>query len=124
MISFLDCINRGDLDGLAALMTDDDALIVLEEPPLVGRKANFEAWNGYFTAFPSYVIHPRHIVSSRGTVAVLGTTTGSHLELPDEEEMKLDVIWVAEVVNGRLSRWRVAEDAPELRAEIGIPSNA
>lgn len=56
-VSFLDCINRGDLDGLAALMTDDHTLIVLDEPPLVGRQANRDAWYGQFTAFPNYVIH-------------------------------------------------------------------
>ena len=61
-ISFIDCINRGDLDGLADLMTD-----------------------------------------------------------ADDEESKLTVIWQAEVVGGRLSLWRVAEDTPELRAQTGIP---
>ena len=37
-ISFIDCINRGDLTGLAELMTDDHSLVVLDEPPLMGRE--------------------------------------------------------------------------------------
>jgi ketosteroid isomerase-like protein len=37
VVSFIDCINRGDLDGLTELMTDDHALVVLDEAPLVGR---------------------------------------------------------------------------------------
>jgi hypothetical protein len=57
-------------------------------------------------------------------VAVVGTTTGSHLGLPDEEEIKLEVIWLAEVLEGRLSRWRVAEDTPELHAQLGIAATA
>jgi ketosteroid isomerase-like protein len=77
-ISFIDCINRGDLDGLRELMTEDHTLVVLDEAPLVGRGANLDAWHGYFSAFPDYVIHPRHLVPSGATVAVLGTTTGSH----------------------------------------------
>jgi hypothetical protein len=70
------------------------------------------------------VIYPRYIAGAGHSVAVLGTTTGSHLGLSDEEEMKLDVVWLAEVVDGRLSMWRVAEDTPALRDEVGIPATA
>jgi hypothetical protein len=35
-VAFIDRINHGDLDGLAALMTDDHTLVVLDEDPLVG----------------------------------------------------------------------------------------
>jgi hypothetical protein len=40
--------------------------------------------------------------------------------LSDEEEMKLDVIWLADAVGGRLPLWRVADDTPELRRQVGI----
>jgi hypothetical protein len=36
-LSFIDCINRGDTEGLAALMTDHHTLTVFAESPLVGR---------------------------------------------------------------------------------------
>jgi hypothetical protein len=55
---------------------------------------------------------------------VLGTTTGSHLGLPDADEMQLDVIWLAASSNGKLSRWQVAEDTPSLRTNAGIPPMA
>src|SRR2546427_449958 len=93
VISFIDCINRGDRDGLGALMTDDHTLTVLDEAPLIGRDANLDAWSGYFSSFPQYVIYPRAVVARGDRVAVLGTTTGSHLDLPDEEEMNLGVMW-------------------------------
>jgi ketosteroid isomerase-like protein len=124
VISFIDCINRGDLDGLAALMTDDHTLVVLDEPPVVGRSANQNAWLGYFSAYPEYVIHPRHVSCDGATVAVLGTTTGSHLGLPDEDEMNLGVVWLADVIDGQLSSWRVAGDTPALRSDAGIPPTA
>ena len=120
VISFIDCINRGDLDGLTALMADDHALLVLDEEPVIGRSANRDAWHGYFTAFPEYVVYPRQIVGSGGPVAVLGSTTGSHLGLPDAEELELDVVWLAEVVDGHLTRWQIADDTPELRARVGL----
>ncbi len=100
------------------------ALVVLDEAPLVGRSQNRQAWNGYFASFPDYVIYPRHIAAARHSVAVLGTTTGSHLGLPDDQETKLNVVWLAQVVDGQLSLWRVAEDTPELRDGVGIPATA
>jgi SnoaL-like domain len=136
VVSFIDCINRGDRQGLADLMSDDHRLVVLDEAPVVGRAANVAAWDGYFAAFPDYVIHPRvihprvihprvihprvihprHVAFEGSQVAVLGATTGSHLGLSDSEELALGVIWLADVLDGRLTRWQVADDTPELRA--------
>jgi ketosteroid isomerase-like protein len=121
-LSFVDCINRGDLDGLAALMTPDHCLTVLAESPLPGREANVDAWRGYFTSFPEYVISPRHLAAEDGCVAILGTTTGSHLGLPDEDEERITVIWVADVRDGRLATWRIVEDTPAARADLGLPA--
>ena len=120
VVGFIDCINSGDIDSLAALMHDEHRLVVLDEEPLRGKAANVEAWKGYFSSFPEYVIYPRHVVASGHKVAVLGTTTGSHLGLPDEEEMNLPVIWIAEVTDGLLTLWQVADDSPELRATTGL----
>jgi len=117
---FIDCINHGDIDGLSALMTDDHTLLVFDEAPLVGRQANIEAWRGYASAFPHYVIYPDEISERCDTVAVLGHTTGSHLGLPDDEEQKLTVIWLGRVENDRLSLWRLYEDEPSRRQELGL----
>ena len=120
VVSFIDCINRGDLDGLGALMSEDHRLVVLDEPPLVGRDANLDAWDGYFSSFPEYVIHPRHMSAIDARVAVVGATTGSHLGLPDEKELELSVIWLADVHRGVLSLWQVAEDTPDARRRHGV----
>jgi hypothetical protein len=118
--SFIDCINRGDVDGLGRLMTDDHQLCVFDEAPLVGRAANIEAWRGYARAFPRYVIYPDSIAEHAGTVAVLGRTTGSHLGLPDTEERQLTLIWVAEVQLGHLRTWRLVPDTAAARARYGL----
>jgi hypothetical protein len=120
VISFIDCINRSDVDGLGALMTEDHQLEVDAEPALVGREPNIRAWRGYVASFPNYVIHPHRIVEQNGRVAVLGHTTGSHLGLSDDEERELLVLWVAEVADGLLRTWLVMEDAPERRSELGL----
>ena len=120
VFSFIDRLNRGDVDGLAELMTDDHALEVLDEAPLVGKASNIEAWRGYMSAFPDYVIYPHQLAERDGLVAVVGHTTGSHLGLPDEEERTLTIIWIAQVDRGRLSLWRIEEDTPERREELGL----
>src|SRR5947209_13064122 len=57
-ISFIDCINRRDVAALGQLMTEDHILQVFDEPPLVGRQRNIDAWHGYAANFPTYVIYP------------------------------------------------------------------
>ena len=87
---------------------------------MTGREANREAWNGYVTAFPDYVIYPDRVVHRGDDVLVLGSTTGSHLGLPDEEERQLGVIWRARVRGGLLALWQIIEDTPGQRAFLGL----
>jgi hypothetical protein len=120
VISFIDCINRGDIEGLGRLMSSDHKLVVFDEPPLSGRGANIEAWRGYAGDFPSYVIYPHRIVEHDNGVAVLGHTTGSHLGLPDKDERKLTLIWLAEVDNGMVRTWRLIPDTTDNRRSQGL----
>lgn len=119
-VGFVDHINRTDLDGLSGLMTDDHSLLIFDEPPLVGREANVEAWRGYFSNFPEYVIHPRRIAVRAGVVAILGHTTGSHLGLPDEEEAAMTLVWLATVVDGAVRSWALVDDTAEERRRHGL----
>jgi ketosteroid isomerase-like protein len=121
VVGFVDAINRGDVERLAELMADDHRLQVLDEAPLDGKDANVEAWRGYASSFPEYVIHPDRIVEHDDTVVVLGHTTGSHLGLSDEDERRLPVIWRARVRDGLLTLWQIVEDTPAARAELALP---
>jgi hypothetical protein len=120
VVSYIDCINRGDLDGLLTLMAPDHVLQVLAEAPVMGTEMLRTAWQGYFAAYPNYVIYPRLLVEHDGFVAVLGSTTSSHLGLPDAEERLIDVIWTAEVANGRLVSWSIVEATPATRQRLGL----
>ena len=51
---------------------------------------------------------------------MLGHTTGSHLELPDNDEAKLTLIWVAHVDDGQVTRWRLLDDTIESRRLFGF----
>jgi ketosteroid isomerase-like protein len=120
--AFVECINRRDLAGLVVLMSDDHRLEVFDEAPLAGRDANETAWRGYFAAFPDYRTHPHRTAAGDAVAAVLGHTTGSHLGLPDDEESRLTLIWVAHVDpgTGRVTRWRLVEDTPGTRRAWGL----
>lgn len=120
VIGFIDAINRGDVGRLAELMAPGHRLQVLQEPPVTGRDANRDAWHGYVTAFPDYVIYPDRLVHRGDDVAVLGSTTGSQLGLPDDEERQLTVIWRATVQDGLLTLWQIIEDTPAQRALLGL----
>jgi hypothetical protein len=120
IISFIDCINHANVSGLGLLMAEDHALQVFDEPALVGRDENIEAWSGYLSSFPKYVIHPHHIAADGLRVAVVGHTTGSHLGLPDDREAALTLIWVGEVDRGLVRSWRLLEDNPGNRASLRL----
>ena len=120
VLGFIDAINRGDVDRLVALMSPGHRLQVLGEPALTGRDANRGAWAGYVTAFPDDVIYPDRIVHRGDDVLVLGSTTGSHLGLPDQAERQLKVIWRATVHDGLLTLWQIIDDTPGQRALLKL----
>jgi hypothetical protein len=124
VVSFIDAINRSDVARIASLMTEDHRLQVFDEWPLDGKEANIEAWRGYTSSFPDYVIYPHQVVARNADVIVLGHTTGSHLDLPDEQETGLTLLWRTIVRDGRLQVWQLIEDTPDRRAEFGIGPDA
>jgi ketosteroid isomerase-like protein len=124
VVSFIEAINRSDVAHLASLMTEDHRLQVFDESPLDGKEANIEGWRGYTSAFPDYVIYPHQLVARNAEVIVLGHTTGSHLDLPDEQESELTLLWRATVRDGRLQLWQLIKDTPDRRVEFGIGRDA
>jgi catechol 2,3-dioxygenase-like lactoylglutathione lyase family enzyme/ketosteroid isomerase-like protein len=119
-ISFIDAINRGDVERLAALMADDYVLQVFDEAPRAGRAGAIAGWRGYLTSFPDYVIHPQRCAAEGPRVAILGATSGSHLRLPDAEELKMSLIWLCETAGGKVRSWRLVADTAEARAAHGL----
>src|SRR5262249_20121567 len=52
--AFVDCINAHNVDGLAALMSDDHLFIDAHGNKVRGREAMTAGWYGYFEWFPDY----------------------------------------------------------------------
>jgi ketosteroid isomerase-like protein len=119
-LSFIDAINRSDVSRLSDLMADDYELKVFDEPARLGRSQGIADWRGYLSSFPNYIILPHKLVTRGDQTAVLGTTTGSHLGLPDEEERKLTLIWLSEIAGGKIRLWRLIADTAENRETLGL----
>jgi hypothetical protein len=119
-LRFVERVNRADVAGLEALLTEDHTLQVFDEPPQRGRLAVAAGWRGYARAFPAYTIYPHRVAARGNQVAILGHTTGSHLGLPDEEESKLTLIWIVSVEGKRVSSWTLVEDTPAHRQALAL----
>jgi hypothetical protein len=122
VLSFIDCINRGDVDGIDALIADQHTMQMFNEPPEVGRVSVIEAWRDYLEAFPHFTIHPHSYTVHRG-VAVLGHVTGSHVPFNSQQPQHVTIIWSAQVECRRIVSWRLHHDTPRHRMEFGFPIN-
>lgn len=108
-LKFVDIINKGDPEALTKLQTEDFTLIDMSGNITRGR----QGWEDYFSAYPEYTIHVRTVLTGGNGVAIIGTTTGSHL--PPEIEEKETVLWTAEIRNGLVAEWRIYTNIEEAR---------
>jgi ketosteroid isomerase-like protein len=113
---FNDCINAGDLDGLARMMTDDHVFIDSAGARVVGGESCRDAWRGFFAAFPDYRNEFTRVQATGDVVAVAGRSVC--------REPALDglALWTARIRDGRVCEWRVYKDTPDARARIGLAS--
>ena len=114
VLKFIETINAGDSETLASLQTDDFTFIDMGGHEFVGR----DGWGNYFTVYPSYRIHVEHILLSGDSVAVVGKTTGSHID-PSVEVLET-VLWLAEVQDGLVSKWRIYSDLANAKKKLGL----
>lgn len=80
-LRFNDCINARDLQGLAALMTDDHTFIDSADHAVHGKDAVVEAWKGFFAAFPDYRNTFEQVELRSQFVAIQGHSTCSEPHL-------------------------------------------
>ena len=122
VMDFINCINRGDVDGIDALISDRHTLQVFNDAPQFDRYTVIEAWREHLSRFPSYQIHPE-AYSVDNAVAVLGHTTGFYPPGANQFDRVIPIIWVAQVRSRRLSLWRLFNDTPAYRRVFGFAVN-
>ena len=112
-IAFNDCITRQDLEGLAALLTDDHVLI-LGDSRIVGKPAVIDAWRRFFAACPDYRNSFDKVITTRDGLAIQGRSSCSVPGLDGP------ALWRGIVREGKLSLWQVLADTSENRDRLGI----
>lgn len=114
VLSFNNCINAQDLDGLSRWMTDDHVFIDTAGTVVSGKSGCLTAWRGFFDAFPDYRNAFDCIQSSEDFVVASGRSSCS------EPRLAGPVLWSARVSCSRVREWRVHEDTPETRRTLGL----
>ncbi|MFQ5663858.1 MAG: nuclear transport factor 2 family protein [Terriglobia bacterium] len=122
VLSFIRRINRGDVDGLCALMTADHTFVDAGGYTLRGVEEMRKAWDGYFRLFPDYKISPEEILEKGDRVAVFGVAEATYAvegKLPPENHWKIPAAWKAVVRGARVAEWRVYADNQPARKLMG-----
>jgi ketosteroid isomerase-like protein len=114
-LAFNDAITKRDLVALGGLMTDDHTFIDTEDNVLSGRENVLSAWRGFFEAFPDYRnVWTDLTVKGEMLIAVGRSTCAT------EPELDGPAIWTATVRADSVSLWRVYNDTPENRVQLGL----
>ncbi len=101
---FNESINSHDVDGLAALMTEDHPFIDRELNTGHPKDAMVRGWRDFFQMFPRYKNTFTRIQSRDNRVVILGWAYWS------EEQPYDPVIWTAIIVGDLVREWRVYAD--------------
>lgn len=100
-VQFNECINAGDLRGLADLMTEDHQFVDTEGTVVSGRDACVEAWRGFFAAFPGYRNVFTDMATDETTVTISGYSESAEPALAGPAR------WTARIAGDRVAEWRV-----------------
>jgi predicted SnoaL-like aldol condensation-catalyzing enzyme len=111
---FNEQINNRDLQGLAGLMTENHTLIVRGGEMVKGREANTRCWNLFFDEFPRYRNTFERLESRDNLVIIVGHAYWSETQPYDP------AIWTARIEDDRVAEWRISDDTPQNRKELGI----
>ena len=116
VVRFNEAVNGRDLATLGKLMTDDHTFIDSSGAVFSGRERVLRAWDGFFAAFPDYRNEWADVLTIGGTVVAIGRSVCS-----TEAALDGPAIWTARTEGDRVSEWRVYDDTPESRSQLGLP---
>ncbi len=118
VLRFIEAVNRGAVEEIAALLTDDHLFIDSEGGEYHGRATVQKGWEAYFSVVPDYTIVVRQVLSAGNTVVVLGNASGTYSRdgtLLSENRWSTPAAWRAEERHGHLAVWQVFADNEPIR---------
>jgi ketosteroid isomerase-like protein len=124
-LKFANEINRHDVDGLVALLSDDHLFVDALGQEVHGRDKLRAAWRAYFDLFPDYHIDVRETFQSGRVVALLGSASGTLMvdgQARAENRWKVPAAWRAVVDHGQVVHWQVYVDNEPARKILATRS--
>jgi ketosteroid isomerase-like protein len=100
-LRFNEFINHHDVDGLAALMTEDHQFVDRAGATIRGKVAMTEAWRDFFKSFPDYKNTFERIELRDVLVVLHGYATWTKGGDPDH------AIWTATIESDLIAKWCV-----------------
>jgi ketosteroid isomerase-like protein len=122
-LDFVERINRHDLGGVVALMTEDHHFVDALGQQVRGREQMEKGWLGYFSLFPDYSIKVDNALSNGNVVALFGSAQGTYsskANLAAEAHWEIPAAWKAVVRDERVSEWRVYADNEPVWKVMGV----
>jgi len=122
-LEFVNRINRHDVGGLAAIMSEDHRFIDGLGQAVDGRERMEKGWLGYFSWFPDYRIKVDDILSNGNVVALFGTAEGTFSvngKLAAENHWKIPAAWKAVIRGEQVSEWSVYADNEPVWKVMGV----
>lgn len=119
--AFVRAINRQDVDGLAALMTDEHRFVDSMGNVTVGRETMHRGWTAYFSMVPDYTVAVEETFCDGPVVAMLGTAQGTFTKdgvLRPENQWSTPTAFRAFIEGQKVAEWRVYCDNEPMRQRV------
>jgi len=122
--AFARAINRQDVEGMAALMTEDHVFIDSLGTRVEGRERMKAGWAAYFQMIPDYTITIEETFPEGPTVLMFGSAQGTYAvegALLPENRWRTPAAWRAVTRGNSIAEWRVYADNDPLRRIMREP---
>ena len=112
-LAFVDRISHQDVNGLAALMTEDHLFVDGAGQEVRGRERMRQGWSVYYSWVPDYNIHIEDVLEDGDLIALLGRAGGTYRPAQGKTEdcrWEIPAAWKAVVRGNQVAEWRVYAD--------------
>ncbi|MBI2994412.1 MAG: nuclear transport factor 2 family protein [Gammaproteobacteria bacterium] len=121
VLRFVDAINAKDLQGIAALMTDDHRFVDSLGTTVAGAEKMREGWEAYLRLVPDFRVEVRETYCNGQVVVLLGAARGTYTSdgtLRPENVWETPGAWRALVRGSRVAEWQVYADNEPIRRRM------
>jgi ketosteroid isomerase-like protein len=117
-LKFVNEVNRHDIEGLLAMLSDDHLFVDALGQEVRGRERLRETWRTYFDMFPDFHLAVKEWFQNGRVVAMFGTASGTLAvgpDLPAENRWRVPAAWRAMVRDQQITHWQVFADNEPVR---------